>query len=140
MKIAKMMTFPEILFQSIDDDDDRKSQRVLNELENIDDECDKLGIVFVKIDDPDEAKEYGIEKIPSLVYFEGGIPTMYEGNLEEEEKVLKWFEHQLKSDEIEDVNDEMLDIVIEKKQWVAVLFCKSQLFLSWKKIRRRRKF
>lgn len=107
----------------LDDDDDRKSQKVLNELENIDDECDKLGIVFVKIDNDDEAKEYGIEKIPSLVYFESGIPTLYEGNLEDEDKVLKWFEHQLKSDEIEDVTDEMLDIILEKKPFVAVLFC-----------------
>ncbi|XP_050304234.1 uncharacterized protein LOC126741733 isoform X2 [Anthonomus grandis grandis] len=104
------------------DDDDKKSQKVLNELENIDDECDKLGVVFVKIDNPDEAKEYGIEKIPSLVYFEGGIPTLYEGNLEDEDKVLKWFEHQVKSDEIEDVTDEMLDMILAKKQYVAVLF------------------
>lgn len=63
----------------LDDNNDRKSQRVLNELENIDDECDKLGVVFVKIDNPDEAKEYGIEKIPALMYFERGIPTTYEG-------------------------------------------------------------
>ncbi|KAK9884507.1 hypothetical protein WA026_007346 [Henosepilachna vigintioctopunctata] len=104
------------------DDDDRKSQKVLNELENIDDECDKLGIVFVKIDNDDEAKEYGIDKIPSLVYFEDGIPTLYEGNLEEEEKVLKWFEEQIKTDQIEDVTDEMLDLILEKKQYVAVLF------------------
>ncbi|KAL1490518.1 hypothetical protein ABEB36_013197 [Hypothenemus hampei] len=104
------------------DEDDRKSQKVLNELENIDDECDKLGIVFVKIDNEDEAKEYGIEKIPSLVYFEAGIPTLYEGNLEDEDKVLKWFEHQVKSDEIEDVTDEMLDKLISTRQYVAVLF------------------
>lgn len=82
-----------------------------------------MGIVFVKIDNDEEAKEYGIEKIPSLVYFEKGIPTLYEGNLEEEEKVLKWFEHQIKSDEIEDVTDEMLDMVLEKMHYVAVLFC-----------------
>ncbi|XP_044757513.1 uncharacterized protein LOC123315746 isoform X3 [Coccinella septempunctata] len=104
------------------DDDDRKSQKVLNELENIDDECDKLGIVFVKIDNDDEAKEYGIDKIPSLVYFEDGIPTLYEGNLEDEEKVLKWFDEQVKGDQIEDVTDEMLDLILEKKTYVAVLF------------------
>ncbi|XP_060526342.1 uncharacterized protein LOC132701986 isoform X2 [Cylas formicarius] len=104
------------------DDDDKKSQKVLNELENIDDECDKLGIVFVKIDNDDEAKEYGIEKIPSLVYFEKGIPTLYEGNLEDEDKVLKWLEYQLKSDEIEEVTDEMLDMLIAKRPHVAVLF------------------
>lgn len=100
---------------------------MLNELENIDDECDKLGIVFVKIDNPDEAKEYGIEKIPTLMYFEKGIPMIYEGNLEEEEKVLKWLEHQESNDEIEDVTDEMLDMIIEKMPHVAALFCKLSL-------------
>lgn len=106
-----------------DDNNDRKSQRVLGELENIDDECDKLGIAFVKIDNDEEAKEYGLEKLPALLYFENGIPLLYEGNLEEEEKVLKWLEHQQTTDEIEDITDEMLDILIEKMPHVAVLFC-----------------
>ncbi|XP_045493782.1 uncharacterized protein LOC123692971 isoform X2 [Colias croceus] len=104
------------------DNNDRKSQKVLNELENIDDECDALGIAFVKIDNDEEAKEYGIEKVPTLLYFEKGIPTYYEGNLEEEEKVLAWLKHQTESDEIEDITDEMLDLIIEKMPYVAVLF------------------
>ncbi|XP_012535509.2 uncharacterized protein LOC105836192 isoform X3 [Monomorium pharaonis] len=117
------------------DNNDRKSQKVLNELENIDDECDQLGVTFVKIDNAEEAKEYGIEKVPTLLYFEKGIPTLYEGNLEDEEKVLKWLEQQQKADQIEDVTDEMLDIVIEKMPHVAVLFYdkdqkKSQKVLS----------
>ncbi|XP_047528760.1 uncharacterized protein LOC125065277 isoform X1 [Vanessa atalanta] len=104
------------------DNNDRRSQKVLNELENIDDECDQLGIAFVKIDNDEEAKEYGIEKVPTLLYFEKGIPTYYEGNLEEEEKVLSWLHHQTESDEIEDITDEMLDLIIEKMPYVAVLF------------------
>ncbi|XP_014468405.1 PREDICTED: uncharacterized protein LOC106741192 isoform X4 [Dinoponera quadriceps] len=104
------------------DNNDRKSQRVLNELENIDDECDQLGVAFVKIDNADEAKEYGIEKVPTMLYFEKGIPMVYQGNLEDEEKVLKWLEQQQKADQIEDVTDEMLDMVIEKMPHVAVLF------------------
>jgi hypothetical protein len=96
---------------------------VLAELENIDDECDQLGIAFVKIDNAEEAKEYGIEKLPKLLYFEKGIPTVYEGNLEKEEEVLRWMELQTSSDEIEDVTDEMLDIIISKMHHVAVLFC-----------------
>lgn len=107
-----------------DDGDDRKSQHILNELENIDDECDQLGIAFVKIENSEEAKEYGITKIPALVYFEQGVPTLYEGSLEDEQKVLKWFEHQQKSDEIEDVTDEMLDLLLSRMPYVAVLFCK----------------
>ena len=110
-----------------DDNNDAKSQRVLNELENIDDECDQLGVIFVKIDSVDEAKEYGMERIPGLLYFEKGIPTIYEGNLEDEDKVLKWLETQQKSDHIEDITDEMLDMVIEKMPHVAVLFCRYHL-------------
>ncbi|KYN00550.1 Putative protein disulfide-isomerase C1F5.02, partial [Cyphomyrmex costatus] len=117
------------------DNNDRKSQRVLNELENIDDECDQLGVTFVKIDNAEEAKEYGIQKVPTMLYFEKGIPMVYEGNLEDEEKVLKWLEQQQKADQIEDVTDEMLDMVIDKMPHVAVLFYdkdqkKSQKVLS----------
>lgn len=83
-----------------------------------------MGIAFVKIDNDEEAKEYGIEKIPTLLYFEKGIPTFYEGNLEEEEKVLKWLHHQIEHDEIEDITDEMMDLIIDKMPYVAVLFCK----------------
>lgn len=78
----------------------------------------------MKIENSEEAKEYGITKIPALVYFEQGVPTLYEGSLEDEQKVLKWFEHQQKNDEIEDVTDEMLDLLLGRMQYVAVLFCK----------------
>ncbi|XP_060833946.1 uncharacterized protein LOC132917289 isoform X2 [Rhopalosiphum padi] len=104
------------------DNNDKKSQKALNELENIDDECDTLGIVFVKIDDDEEAKLYGIEELPALLYFENGVPTLYNGNLEDEDKVLEWLSYQIKHDEIEDVTDEMLDILINKLSNVAVLF------------------
>lgn len=51
----------------IDDKDQKKSQKVLGELENIDDECDQNDIAFVKIDDDKEAEEWGIEEIPTIV-------------------------------------------------------------------------
>lgn len=54
---------------------------MLAELENIDDECDQNNIVFVKIDNDEEAKEYGIDVIPSLVLFEKKIPHLYEGKV-----------------------------------------------------------
>lgn len=63
-----------------DDKEQKKSERVLLELENIDDDCDEHNIAFVKIDDADEAKEYGIDHLPTLVFFERSIPHVYEGN------------------------------------------------------------
>lgn len=48
----------------------KKSQKILTELENIDDECDQQEISFVKIDDKNEALEWGIDEIPTLVSME----------------------------------------------------------------------
>ncbi|ODM96284.1 putative protein disulfide-isomerase C1F5.02, partial [Orchesella cincta] len=103
------------------DRDQRKSQKIIEELENIDDECDKHGIIFVKISDQTKVNELGIGT-PSLIYFENRIPHLYEGDLSDEEATLNWLLHQLRSDEIEEVTDEMLDILIERHQFVAALF------------------
>lgn len=54
-------------FRYLDDKDQKKSQKVLAELENIDDECDQNDIAFVKIDDEKEAEEWGIDEIPTIV-------------------------------------------------------------------------
>lgn len=97
------------------------------ELENIDDECDQNDIVFAKIDDKNEAKEYGIETIPTLVFFEKKIPHVYEGDLMKEDDLLGWLLHQKRHSEIPDVTDEMMDRLIEDTKYLAVLFCKFQI-------------
>lgn len=104
--------------------------QVLEELENIDDDCDKHGIQFVKIDDDAAIKEFGIDALPAVVYFEKGIPNVYDGDLEEEEEILEWLVQQLEKDEIEDVTDEMLDKLIQEGKTVAVLFCKKFLWFN----------
>jgi hypothetical protein len=120
---------------SSDDHDDKESQRILAELENIDDECDQKGIAFVKIDDDHVAREYGVDSLPMLVYFENKIPSLYFGDLANEEEVLAWLFEQLASDTIEDITDEMLDKLIKKSSHLAVLFCKSgtTLITKWLK-------
>lgn len=65
--------------KSLDDKNNNKHMAVLKELENIDDECDAHQIAFVKISNLDEAKEYGLDNLPALVYFENRIPSVYEG-------------------------------------------------------------
>lgn len=94
------------------------------ELENIDDECDQNHIAFVKIDDTNEAKEYGIDAIPSLVFFEKRIPHLYEGDLLKEDELLGWLLHQKRHSEIPDITDEMMDRLIDNTKYLAVLFCK----------------
>jgi len=41
-----------------------------------------------------------------------------------EDKVLEWLKGQKESDEIEEVTDEMLNMLINQNQQLAVVFCK----------------
>lgn len=52
---------------------------ILEELENIDDDCDRHGIVFVKTKDFSIAETYGVLEYPALVYFESSVPNVFEG-------------------------------------------------------------
>ena len=51
----------------------------------------------VKIDNAEEAKAYGIETIPALIYFENTIPHLFEGNLANDNEVLGWLIHQVRA-------------------------------------------
>lgn len=62
--------------------------------------------------------------MPSLVYFEKGVPHLYEGDLMNEDELLGWLIHQKKHSEIPDVTDEMMDLLIESRKYLAVLFCR----------------
>lgn len=62
MTVADLFSFLSF-FSNADDDGDEESENVLHELENIDDDCAKHGIQFVKIDDAKVSKEYGIDDV-----------------------------------------------------------------------------
>ncbi|XP_017837604.1 uncharacterized protein LOC108596411 isoform X10 [Drosophila busckii] len=98
--------------------------KVLEELENIDDDCDKHGITFVKTRDFSVADGYGVHEYPALVYFEGGIPNVFEGELSEEEEVLQWLITQKTEDRIELITRQMLETMVEETQYLAVYFYK----------------
>lgn len=59
----------------------KKCAKALQELENIDDEADQLGIGFVKIHDSSLADEYNLGDLPKLVYYRHQIPIVYERQL-----------------------------------------------------------
>lgn len=65
----------------LDADDCEQCSSVLEELENIDDDCNRHQIKFVKTQDFKIAEYYGITDFPVIVYFEEGVPNVYEGNL-----------------------------------------------------------
>lgn len=62
-------------------DDCDSCEEILEELETIDDDTDKHGIQFVKSNDAKLASEIGIFSFPALVYYETGVPIMYDGKV-----------------------------------------------------------
>ena len=111
-------------FCCISDSEDCKTcDKVLEELENIDDDTDKYGIYFVKTDDMEYANELGVSETPSLVYFENHSPSIYFGDLMNEEAVLEWLIKQRTEDTIENINRDMLGRMIEETDYLAVFFC-----------------
>lgn len=73
--------FPSQPFSSPDKPECRKCAKALQELENIDDEADQLGIGFVKIHDEKLADEYNLGELPRLVYYRHKTPIIYESKL-----------------------------------------------------------
>lgn len=63
----------------IDDEKCASCPAILEELETIDDDTDDHGIQFVKSNDVKLAHEIGIFSFPALVYYETGVPIMYDG-------------------------------------------------------------
>lgn len=85
----------------IDTDQCEQCVKILEELENIDDDCERHGIKFVKTQDFRIAEQYGATDYPVLMYFEKGVGGVFEGDLEEEEEVLQWLIQQRTEDRIE---------------------------------------
>ena len=56
-----------------------ESTDALDGLERIDEKADKLGIAMVKINDLELVDEYGLQGIPSLVYYRHAAPILFEG-------------------------------------------------------------
>lgn len=60
-------------------EEDELCDNILEELENIDDELDEAGIIFVTTEDINLAKKHGIKTFPSLAFFRNKEILLYEG-------------------------------------------------------------
>ena len=60
----------------------------------------------VRIDDDNEAEEYGIESFPTLVYFDKRIPNIYSGEMSTVD-ILIWMMEQAEGSHIEEVSEEL---------------------------------
>ena len=75
---------------------------------------------MVKIDDPEEALEYGLDQLPALVFFEHQMPNIFEGDLRNSQEVLTWITAIAMEDKIELVTGAMLEKLVEDNANLAV--------------------
>lgn len=114
-----------MVFWGLDNDEDKKSLKIINELENIDDECEEKDIDFVKTSDDDVDKEYDLEQLPALVFYRHKFRTIYSGDLMNEEEILEWVlqQYESKPEVIESVDRKTLQVLVNEVEHLAVLFC-----------------
>ena len=101
--------------------------RILSVLETKTAELDEVGVIVVRINDKKSAKSFGILSSPGLTYFKGGKGDNFEGELTDGEALMEFLaspEAMELPDAIEEVNAKQLDVLVQEKQFVAVLFCK----------------
>lgn len=110
----------------VDREGDKKSQKIINELENIDDECEEKDIDFVKTSDEGIDKEYDLATLPALAFYRHKFRTIYTGDLMKEEAILEWVLdlHDSQPDIIESVDRKTLQVLINDVEHLAVFFCK----------------
>ena len=53
----------------------------MQNLEDIDDDADAVGVRMLKTDDAAFAQEIGISEFPAIVYYEHGNPHIYDGKI-----------------------------------------------------------
>lgn len=63
----------------LDKEGDKKSQKIIQELENIDDECEEKEIDFVKTSDEGVEKEYDLPSLPTLAFYRNKFRKIYSG-------------------------------------------------------------
>ena len=79
--LAKRLRSEDSMFVFFYDEEDIFAQRLLKGLEVLDDSLDKRDVDFVKISDAGIEKDYSLERLPALVHFSAGEPTVFQGDL-----------------------------------------------------------
>ena len=74
--------------------------KVLRDLETIDDDLDREGVILVRLaaEFPTHlAEKFNVDIVPSLVLFKYGRPHRFEGEIGDEQKVITWLREKLSS-------------------------------------------
>ena len=99
-----------------------KNMTVVNNLQSIADDCAENDIAIVRIDDKEEASQYGLSTIPTLMFFNTRVPNIFTGDLMDSDDAYDWISKNQASSVVEEVTDEILRSLIEDYEYVGVFF------------------
>ena len=123
-KVLLHTIIPQLLLDDKGDD----SAKMLRHLELIDDDLSLYGVKVVKIEDPIISKKYGMRQPPGIGLFRKGTDFIkYEGDIFDQDEMLEWLTDpnvMAVNDQIERVNRKMLNKLLKRNEYMAVLFCK----------------
>ena len=121
-QIHDLMAENEYVMVYLYTEDCEACDEAIKQLEQIDDDADAVGVMFVKTNEADFAAEYGIDSFPAILYFENSQPSIYDGDAAEETELLTWLLYQMKEDTVENINRDLLTKMIEDFEFLAVFF------------------
>ena len=96
LMLAKMLKLEPSMFVFFYEEGDVFSRKILRDLENMDDRLDSQDIEIVKICDDGIDEDYELESLPVLVHFLKGKPTIYYGDLKQDDEIAEWIDAQSK--------------------------------------------
>ena len=96
LMLAKMLKSEPSMFVFFYEEGDVFSRKILRDLENMDDRLDSQDIEIVKICDDGIDEDYELESLPVLVHFLKGKPTIYYGDLKQDDEIAEWIDAQSK--------------------------------------------
>ena len=102
--------------------DDTDDESFVKQMETLDDDMDNISVPLVKISDESKALEFGLDKLPAIVYFKNQIPGLFDGDTTDTKSVLEWLTTRKTENNIQLVSDPILEDIVDKFPYVACLF------------------
>ena len=103
-------------------DEESDDESFVKQMETLDDDMDNISVPLVKISDESKSLQFGLDKLPAIVYFKNQIPGLFDGDLTDTEGVLEWLTARKTENNMQLVSDTILEDIVEKFPYVACLF------------------
>ena len=104
------------------DEEDGDVDDIMTAMESIDQSLSDEEVEFVRCSAERVVENYGLSMIPSLVYFENGVPSVYTGDLKNPDNVLGWITQELQQQIIKEVTEDVMESVQDRREFVATIF------------------